>query len=430
MLSRPSRSRSSTTCFALLTTLLVACKGGGADSSSGSFGHDPNGPQEVPNIPRIGDMGGQPPAAGSGTPKPEAPAPSVPEVQLIGRFDTRDGAGPRCAWPGCRIVARFQGTRVSVKMREQLEPWMDGGPSEWDVAVDGEWQQKLVMSVSGLAQDYVIKDGLADAPHVVELYKRSEAQNGTTQFLGYDFGGGKLLPPPARLNRRIEIIGDSVASGYGVEGVGFGGNCPGASYAAKYENFHRSLGALVGEGLGAEVAGTVFAGKGIAKNVWTADKETMPVLFPRALPGDATSSWDFTKFVTDAVVIMLGGNDFAIGQPVDEGPASAAEFTTAYGTFTVALRQRYPNAHLFLTVAPPLTDLDPPGTNTRSNVVAAVKSVASQRNAAGDAKVHAFEPKPGDDSEQTGCEGHGNPQFHQRVATELAAQIKAKVGWN
>jgi hypothetical protein len=152
---------------------------------------------------------------------------------------------------------------------------------------------------------------------------------------------------------------------------------------------------------------------------------------PPAGSGDgATMRPGSSKSVADVVIVMLGGNDFAIGQPVDHGPASAAEFTSAYSTFTAVLRQRYPSAHLFLTVPPPLTDLDPPGTNTRSNVVAAVKSVAAQRNSSGDPKVHAFEPKPGDESEHTGCEGHGSPQFHQRVAAELAVEVASKVGWN
>jgi len=61
--------------------------------------------------------------------------------------------------------------------------------------------------------------------------------------------------------------------------------------------------------------------------------------------------------------------------------------------------------------------------------MAGVKAVAAERNAAGDARVYAFEPKPSDASEHTGCEGHGNPQYHQRVANELAAEIRARVGW-
>lgn len=428
MVNRRSTSLIAVTPVVLLLSAVVACSRRGAESNNEPSGHDTSHHDAPPAADRH-DMQAPPAASSTGQPGADdaPPVPTTPEVQLIGRFDTRDAAGPKCAWPGCRVVARFDGTRVAVRLREYLQTWMDGGPSEWDVAVDGQWQSKIVTNATGAPQDYVIADSLAKGTHVVELYKRTEAQNGTTQFLGYDFGGGKLLPPPPRKARRLEIIGDSVSSGYGVEGVG--PICPGPNYAARYENFHVSMGARLGSIFDAEVAGTVFAGKGIAKNVWTDDKETMPILFARSLPDDKTSTWDFSRFPAEVVIIMLGGNDFAIGQPVDEGPATASEFDSAYSAFVVTLRQKYPAAHLFLTVPPPLTDDDPPATHTRTNVVTGVKAVVAERHAAGDTKVYAFEPNPGDDSEHTGCEGHGSPQFHQRVAAELAAQIKAKVGW-
>jgi lysophospholipase L1-like esterase len=409
-------------------SLLVGCKSTDSGSSNEPIGHGPPAPSGGPatGTDTPAQPGTDPSAHDEGN---GAEVPTVPAVQLIGRFDTRDPAGARCGWPGCRIVARFDGTRVSVRLREELQPWMDGGPSEWDVAIDGQWQPKLVTNATGTPTEHVIADGLAAGTHVVELFKRSDAQNGTTQFLGYDFGAGKLLPPPPRKTRRIEIIGDSVSSGYGVEGVGLVPACPAPAYAAKYQNFHKSMGARLGEMFGAEVAGTVFSGKGVAKNVSPADKETMPVIFDRALPDDGNSTWSFQSFVADVVVVMLGGNDFGLGEPVDEGPATPSEFLNAYTAFALALRQKYPGAHLFLTVPPPLSDLDPPGRNVRTNVVAGVKAVTAARNAAGDPKVYPFEPAPGDPSEHTGCEGHGSPQFHQRVAAEVAAQVTAKVGW-
>jgi lysophospholipase L1-like esterase len=412
------------TAITALVSLLIACKGSGSGSSGESFGHEPSTPQDKPP----GDGTGTQPAPASTGDAGIDPGP--PAVQLIGRFDTLDVKGPRCAWPGCRVIARFEGTRVSVRLREKVETWMDGGPSEWDVAVDGVWKPKIVTNATGAAQSYVIDEALADGPHVVELYRRSEAANGTTQFLGYDFGGGKLLPPPPRMARRIEMVGDSIVSGYGVEGVGLVPACPPPGYAARYENFRVTMGARLGEIFGAEVAGTAFSGKGVARNAWVEDKDTLPVLFERSLPNDPKSKWEFSKFVPDIVVVMAGGNDFAIGLPVDQGPATLTEFTAAYGTLLAALRREYPAAHLLVTVPPPVTDIEPPGRNTRTNVVTGVNTVVAQRNAIGDAKVYAFEPERGDASEHTGCDGHPNAQFHERVAKELAAEIRARVGWN
>lgn len=350
-----------------------------------------------------------------------------PAVQLIGRFDDRDPLGPRCGWPGCRIIARFEGTRVSVRLNELVASWMDGAPSEWDVEIDGVLQPKLVTK-SG-EREYVLATGLAPGAHVVELYKRSEAQNGVTQFLGYDFGGGALLPPPARKERRIEIVGDSAAAGFGVEGVGRGPKCPGVNSGATWQNFRKSFGAVLARTLDAELAGTVYSGKGMAKNIWHPDTETMPVIFPRAIPTDPSSAWDFSSFVPDAVIVMIGGNDFAVGEPADEGPATLEEFTEAYEAFTVTLRDNYPAAHLFLVTSPSVSDREPAGRKTRSNVIAGISTIVARRASAGDAKVYSVEPPVAAPSELTGCDGHGSPEHHLRVAGDLAPLVKAKTGW-
>lgn len=411
----------------VVLSLLFACGGSNAGSSSASSAQAPGGSEGA--TPGAGGDGGASQAGGDAAGGPGGAESGPPAVQLVGRFDLRDPVGPRCAWPGCRIVARFAGTQVSVRLREEVQVWMTGAPSEWDVAVDGVWQPKLVMPATGGDEVYSLAGGLPDGVHVVELYKRSEAQNGTTQFLGYDFGAGRLLAPPARKTRRLEIVGDSAASGYGVEGVGLGPDCPGPDHASRYQSFRKSMGARLGEIFDAEVAGTVHSGKGIAKNIWTQDKETMPLLFPRVIPSDPTSTWDFSAFVPDVVVTMLGGNDFEIGQPADEGPATMTEFTAAYAAFVASLRERYPDAHLLLTVSPTISDAQPEGRRTRSSVIQGVTEVSKRRNAEGDAKVVAFEPGVATAAERAGCEGHGDAQFHDRVAQEIAAQIRTKTGW-
>jgi lysophospholipase L1-like esterase len=363
-----------------------------------------------------------------GDEEPGEPDPSgQPRIDFIGRFDTRDPAGPICGWPGCRIVARFEGTSLSVRLKEVTEDWMAGGPSEWDLTIDGELHPKIVMAEG--SKEYVLATGLSRGIHVVELYKRSEAQNGATRFLGYDLGDGKLLAPPGRLVRKIEIIGDSSATGFGVEGVGHGPKCPGLNYAAKWQNFHESFGARLGVALSAEVYGTAYSGKGIVKNIWRPDKDTMPVIFPRALPTDPQSTWDFSTYVPNVVVIMIGGNDFAIGQPTDDGPANLAEFADGYHAFVATIRQKYPDGHLFLVTSPSVTDTQPPERRARSNVSAGIAEVVARRTKAGDTRVFAVAPPIAAPSELTGCEGHGSPELHQRIADDLAPIIREETGW-
>lgn len=406
----------------------VACSGDAAPDPREAIA--PATPSATPGSSGTTRDGEAPPRGDAATTTPiDAEPAGPPRVDLRGRFDTREPSGPRCAWPGCRIVARFRGTTVKARLSELTEPWMKGGPSEWDVSIDGQLQPKIVTTSNSGPTEYVLASGLTDAVHVVELYKRSEAQNGTTQFLGYEFEGGELLAPPPREARKIEIIGDSQPAAFGVEGVGLGPMCPGLNYAARWQNFRKSFGARLGEELHAEVYGTVYSGKGIVKNIWHPDPFTMPTLFSRALPTDPNSAWDFSTFVPDVVVIMIGGNDFAVGQPVDEGPATLAEFSDGYDAFVVTVRQRYPAASIFLVTSPSVSDEEPPGRSSRAHVRAGIDAVVQRRNGAGDAKVYSVTPPIASAAELIGCEGHGSPAFHQRVADDLAPMIRAKTGW-
>jgi hypothetical protein len=357
------------------------------------------------------------------------PGPSGPfAVQFLGRFDTRDPAGPKAAWPGTQVKARWNGTSVSMKMNEIDYDWEQGAPSEWDVTIDGTLQPKVVMQAG--IHDYVLATNLPAGDHEVDLFKRSEAQNGMTQFLGFDFGGGTLLSPPGRKLRRLEFIGDSQAAAFGVEGSDIGPNCPGPMWAAHWQDFHKSVATVLAAELDAEDNGTIYSGKGIAKNIWHPDLETMPILFSRADPIDPSSTWDFSQYIPDVVLIMMGGNDFAIGQPTDDGgPATLQQFTDAYTQFTVNIRSKYPNAPIILIVSPSVSDAEPAGRESRTNVIAGVDATVKARNAAGDAKVYEIAPPIATPVELTACDGHGTPAFHQRLADQLAPLVRSVTNW-
>lgn len=369
----------------------------------------------------------------AGAPESDAEADTgPPSVQIVGRVDARDPAGPRAAWPGVVVRARFLGSSASVTFDEAVAGWMTGAPSEWDVMIDGAAQPKLV-TTAGL-RTYSLATNLGPGPHLVELARRSEAQNGITQVQGFDFGaGGQLLSPPRRAGRRIEVIGDSTVAGFGVEGVGYAGNdCPGPDHAARWQDFGKTWGSLVARTFGAEVHGVAYSGKGLVKNVWRPDTQTMPLLYGRSNPLDGTSTWSPASFVPDVVVVMIGANDFNVGAPDEVGPnapATVPEFETAYRGFVSTLRSAHPAAHLFLAISPTISDVFPAGRNIRTNVKNTVTMLAAERAAAGDARVHAFEPGAATGTEGTGCAGHASPALHARIATELAAAIGAKLGW-
>jgi hypothetical protein len=347
-----------------------------------------------------------------------------PAVRFVGRFDRRDAMGPKCGWPGCRIIARFEGSAVSARLFEEERP---DGPSEWDVAIDGRWQPKLALVLGDHLYD--VARSLAAGVHQIELYKRTESQTGVTQFLGFDFHGGTLKPPPPRAVRRIEIVGDSDVAGYGYQGALDGGDCGGTAWLARYQNFHAAWGARLADKLDAELEGTVFSGKGFYFNAWRPDVETIDVLYPRANSEDVASVFDYATIVPDVVIVSIGGNDYNLGQPEDTGPAPLEGFTAKVRSFTALVRKEYPAAHLFLMAYATLTDDDPPGRLKRTNVVTAYQTVMKERLAAGDARVYFVAPPVANANELTACDGHGGPQYHERIALFLANEIASRTGW-
>src|SRR5690242_271327 len=110
MSSYELRSRMSSSGVALALGSLVfalgACAHGHvANASSPSATSSPSSPSSPPSPSPA------PPAIALAPPKDPFAA-----VHFIGRFDRSDPEGPRFAWPGSEIVARFRGSGIDVTL--------------------------------------------------------------------------------------------------------------------------------------------------------------------------------------------------------------------------------------------------------------------------------------------------------------------------
>ena len=326
-----------------------------------------------------------------------------PALHWIGRVDQSDSAGARCAWSGCGVIARFEGTTASVEL---------GGGQQYTVVVDGAVQPKLVAS-SGMN---VLADGLAPGTHVVELYRRTEANQGESLLLGFDFGSGRLLAPPPAPSRRLEIIGDSITCGYGNEGPDR--NC---GFTPDTENHYLTYGAIAARDVGAELSTIAWSGKGVVCNYddcGATRQDPMPVYYERTLPERQDSAWEFASWQADAVVINLGTNDFSTS--VDP---SQAEFESGYEALVAMIRAQYPEAFILCTVGPLLSGSDL--ATARSYIDAVVSSVS----AAGDSRIMAFELDETDEADGYGCDWHPSLITHEKMAAQLTGVLEATLGW-
>lgn len=68
-----------------------------------------------------------------------------PAVRFVGRFDTAAVGGPKVAFPGAQIIARFMGTDVSATFSDAMI-FNDYGPTRWAVLIDDVEQTPLSIS--------------------------------------------------------------------------------------------------------------------------------------------------------------------------------------------------------------------------------------------------------------------------------------------
>lgn len=340
------------------------------------------------------------PAEGSPSVTP-TPVGTTPGILYNGRFDFSDLQGPKCAWSGSNVELNFYGTEASVTIKSTGENW-------FQAIVDGNVLSPFMVNSTSTIN---LVNGLPNGNHKLVLWKRTEASQGEVQFLGFNFGQGKLLAPPAPLERKIEFIGDSITCAYGNEGTSRYQN-----FTPKNENSYLSYAAITARSLNASANIIAWSGIGLTMNYGGAGGPLIQDRYPLTLPQSGVQ-WDFKSYIPQVVVINLGTNDFSTITP------DKTKFITNYNNLVAKVRTNYPDAHIFCTVGPMLwgTGLE----SCRSYVTEVVNGFKSK----GDLKVHFVEYPGQSESNGYGEDWHPSLITHQLMADQLTSEIKSKLGW-
>ncbi|MBX3259142.1 MAG: hypothetical protein KF782_05580 [Labilithrix sp.] len=330
-------------------------------------------------------------------------------------------------------------------------------------------------------------DGLDPSrPHEVTIYKNTEAQKGSIVFKGFELNGGTLLPPTRRA-RRMEFIGDSIVCGYGNEGknatcpfeikvrdakdaqgnpiLDANGN-PVAITVPITENQFLSFTSLTARELDADAVTICWSGKGVYKNYKERFKRdpqtneivpdddtftTVPELWEtRTIASDFEGfKWDFStekpEEVPQVVFISLGTNDFSrdtlpvatdptklSGDNIPDGdmndPAEREQFFQKYHELVKKVRQRRPDAHIFLAVPPMVTDQFPLD-NARRNLRDALLRIVAEQERVGDGKVYQMDLVEQGFRYGLGCDYHPNLEVHRIMARQLVGAVRSKTCW-
>jgi hypothetical protein len=344
---------------------------GGATGTGGSAGGSGKG--GAGGLGGGANMGG---AAGAGGGGMQGPA----GARFIGRFDDSN----QSAWSGSSIELRFTGTDVSVTM---------GGANTWyEVVVDGGTPNK--MQIGGKA---TLATGLAAGPHLVQMVRRAEAFDGISKFVSFSVPDSAVLPQQIP-GRRIEVIGDSFAVAYGLEGC--------ADRTNAQENAYLSWGMVTGRMVKADVHIVAQSGVGMAFSL--GGNPTMPDIYGLTLGQQSMAKWDYSKYVPDAVLIDLGENDQNAKDNNNMSLYNATTFKAKYSAFLTTLRTNYPNAYIYC--------------GSHGDLMTDIQAVVTAK---ADPKIKFISFN----GTRTACDYHPDVAGHQAYANTAAAALKADLGW-
>ncbi|MBU2986492.1 electron transporter RnfD [Saccharophagus degradans] len=323
-----------------------------------------------------------------------------------GRIDFSDVKAPSLSWPGTSIKANFTGEHLEVVLDDQ------NGKNFFNVIIDGNDRFPYVLEAKQGEHRYLISSALSKGKHSVEIYKRTEGEEGATLFKGLWLADDSyLLTPPKRPKRRVEIYGDSITSGMGNEGANNG-----ADHLGSEKNNYLAYGAITARNLNAELHTISQSGIGVMVS-W------FPFIMPQfynqlSAVGNNDSIWDFKQWTPHVVVINLMQNDsWLIDREKRLTPIPTdAQRIAHYQAFVQSIRAEYPKAQIICA----LGSMDATANEKWPNYVReAVKNMQDN----GDNKIDTIF------FEYTGYGQHPRVAQHNANAEKLTKFIKKKMKW-
>lgn len=297
-----------------------------------------------------------------------------PRINIIGRVADKDSL-LEMYWSGTSIKINFSGSSISATFKDEK------GYNYYNIIVDGKLSK--ILKLDTLKKTYLLIQNLKKGDHTLEIFKRTEWDQGITSFYGFETDDlSKILPKKSDSPLKIEYFGNSITAGYAIED-----NERKDRHEGLYTNHFETYAALTARHFNAEHHCTCKSGIGIMISWFPL---TMPQMYDRLNPEDSSSKWDFNKFVPDIVVINLLQNDSWLIHNTNyptfkttfgNTPPTEDFIIKSYKNFVLDIRNKYPNSSIICMLGN--MDITKPGSKWPNYV----KTAVSQIN---DKKIHTL----------------------------------------
>lgn len=335
-------------------------------------------------------------------------SPPQTNYQYSGRIDFTQAQTPSISWPGSSVTTKFTGTSLAITLDDQY------GKNYFNVFIDNDFNNPVIIACKQGKHTYNIAKDLSDTVHTFTLFKRTEGEEGRTKFLGISLADGeKLLPPPAKPTRKIEVFGDSITSGMGNEAKE---GQP--DHILSEKNNFLAYGAITARKLNAQYVSTSQSGIGIMVSWFDF---IMPQFYDQLdAVGNNESKWDFSLYQPDVVVINLFQNDsWLIDREKRLLPKpNKAQIVQAYVDFIIKIRRVYPDAYIISALGSmDATREDSPWIGYVEKSIKAYQAQTEDKRI--DTLFFMFD----------GFSAHPRVKHHQKNAQQLTQFIKDKMQW-
>lgn len=319
------------------------------------------------------------------------------KVRILGRSAPIESGGVTLQWAASGFEARFVGKSFTASIFDEY------GDNWLNVEVD---RKLSVIQLKRGNTDYQLFSGKSGA-HTIRVTRRTNSQGGVMRLLAVSSDGA--IEPTAPAKRSLLVIGDSIASGYGVEGAN-----PRCKYTKATQNADMAYPALVAKAFGADLELLTMDGWGLTRN-YAGAPPTMKQMAWQTLPSNA-KPWPLARSHPQVIVVALGTNDFANG---DAGPA----FIDDYVALVQKLRHAHRSAQIFGVFGGMLE-----GERYEAGRYA-IAGAIDRLQKAGDSRVHFIEFNLTDTSRRWGCDWHPGLGAQQQMARTLQTEISQYGAW-
>ena len=328
------------------------------------------------------------------------------------------------AFSGTGAAFEFRGNRAAVTLLADDSVSVADNRENWArVAVFVNGSRVVDAMMDEARKEFVIVDGGQVQEYHVEIVKLSETAMSTVGIREIAVDAEDGIHPAAEKAHFIEIVGDSITCGYGVDD-----EVAEHSFVTGTEDVTRAYAYRTAKALDVDYSLVSISGYGIISGYVDAGQppkpeQTIPQYYEKLgfsygrYLGRTPSEipWDFRR-QPELVVINLGTNDDSYTQ---DFPDRQEAYRAAYVDFLRQVRRRNPGAKILCVLGIMGDRLYP----------MVEKAVSDYRNETGDADIDSMKFDVQLETDGYVANWHPTAVTHGKAAEKLTRKIRELMGW-